>query len=870
MASLKFVTPADFDASAPVWKAFFQTPGGYLETSYSSQQWALAGTAASGLQGYRVVFSGSFSRPPAGGIPTGNITGFAVYNAAGNELYEGTSSQLASAVVANPSILFAPGTSVTLTSGNDRFIGGSDNYSIAASAGSDTIIGGSGRTQIDFSALQTGVQIDLRSIAPQTVGLGILTLQNVRGVVGTAAADIITGSSGDDVIDGRGGTDIIDGGAGNDTISSSGNSIGAVIHGGAGDDMIFGNNVFRFDRGIVHGDAGNDVLTIGSFGASIYYGDDGDDVFGFAGAQITTGPLTYGSGNVLDGGSGDDTFNMQTRNKYIGGSGNDVFRGENSGAIDGGDGYDVIDTVTFGISSIYLGNRFPPGSYDMMASGIEELRVSVSPFEGYRGSKAQPLYVYGDVGDDLIIGGGTVGITFDGGGGNDRITGTGGDDAISTGSGNDRIASGLGNDVIVLGGGNDTVDGGSGNDKLVVRGNSTTYQTILAGDNYVLVGAGQQAVVTGIEQVQFDDATISWSSLAAQPAEFDGLRYIASYADLIAVYGPDAAGGLNHFLTYGLSEARSVHIFDPLRYVASNPDLARGYGSNVTAAETHYIEHGFAEGRVTTSFDPYRYLASNTDLIGEFGDDPVAATTHYIDHGLGEGRSTTAFDPYRYLASNLDLARAYGTDAVAAEQHYIQHGLAEGRSATRFDTLQYLAANTDLARGFGSDVEAAEKHYIEHGLAEGRATTGFDAIAYLLTYPDLAMAKLGPTWATEHWVLNGADEGRIGDTLFGREQTSHVDAIGTIVNDALQTGGDHDWFSLTLAAGQRVSIAMHGAGLAPALSVADEYGHAIASIVATGDDAVIDFTADHAATYYLTAYSNAGVAGAYMIDSQFI
>ena|GEM_PF-3482406 len=506
----------------------------------------------------------------------------------------------------------------------------------------------------------------------------------------------------------------------------------------------------------------------------------------------------------------------------------------------------------------------------MQASGIEETRVSVSTSTGFRGARAQPLIVYGDFGNDVIIGSGSIGITFDGGGGNDRITGTGGNDAITTGSGNDRIVAGLGTDTIILGGGNDIVDGGAGGDTLVVRGNAATYQTILTGDKYLLVGIGQQAAVTGIEQVRFADGTVSWSSLTAQAIAFDGLRYIASNVDLLTGYGADAQAGLNHFLSNGFQEGRSVQGFDPLRYVASNPDLARGYGTDIVAAETHYIQHGYAEGRSTTAFDALRYVASNPDLVSSIGTNIVAAETHYIQQGLSEGRSTMSFDPLRYLASNKDLALGFGANTTAAETHYIEHGLAEGRSATSFDALQYLAANTDLASGFGYDLQGAERHYVEHGLAEGRATTGFDAIAYLLTYPDLAIAKLGATWATEHWVLNGADEGRIGDGLFGREQTSHADTIGTFVNDALQTGTDHDWFALTLTAGQHVSVAMHGAGLAPGLSLADEFGNRIAAAVSSGDNATIDFTADHAATYYVTGYSNAGVTGAYMIDSHFI
>ncbi len=477
-------------------------------------------------------------------------------------------------------------------------------------------------------------------------------------------------------------------------------------------------------------------------------------------------------------------------------------------------------------------------------------------------------------------------------------------------SGNDSVRGGAGNDAITPLGGRDTIDGGGGNDTVILAGIRGSYAvTNVSGQLYLLHGP-DGVRLTNVENVRFDDGSVTTTTLAADAAPFDPLRYLASNSDLIRGFGADTVAATVHYVTNGFTEGRSALAFDAYTYLASNSDLLAGFGSNALAAERHYVTNGYAEGRAVASFDalryiasnqdliagfgansaagaqhyvtyghaesrpvdsfdPYHYLASNVDLARQYGANATAAETHYIEHGLAEGRSTTSFDALRYLASNLDLARGYGVDVAAAELHYIQSGIAEGRSATSFDPLQYLASNTDLARGFGYDVQGAETHYLLHGVAEGRAAAGFDPIAYLLTYPDLAMAKLNTVQATEHWVVNGADEGRVGDSLFGHEQSNHVATVGTVVRDAFESGSDHDWFSLTVAEGQRVTVALHGIGLSPGLTVADEHGNTIASAIGPNGDAVIDFTADHAASYYLTAYSSTGVAGSYAVDAHF-
>ena len=60
-----------------------------------------------------------------------------------------------------------------------------------------------------------------------------------------------------------------------------------------------------------------------------------------------------------------------------------------------------------------------------------------------------------------------TGVTFDAGGGNDKVTGGTGNDMINGGSGNDTLLGGAGNDSLTGGIGKDTLTGGAGNDVYV-------------------------------------------------------------------------------------------------------------------------------------------------------------------------------------------------------------------------------------------------------------------------------------------------------------------------------------------------------------------------------------------------------------------
>ncbi|PWC48077.1 hypothetical protein TSA6c_02185 [Azospirillum sp. TSA6c] len=204
---------------------------------------------------------------------------------------------------------------------------------------------------------------------------------------------------------------------------------------------------------------------------------------------------------------------------------------------------------------------------------------------------------------------------------------------------------------------------------------------------------------------------------AAAGLAFSPLAYIASYADLSAAFGANAAAGAAHYAASGRAEGRMVS-FDPLAYIASYADLSGVFGTNGDAAAAHYIGSGRAEGR-SVSFDPLAYIASYGDLTAVLGTDRTAAAMHYIGSGRSEGR-TVSFNPLSYLAANPDLAAAFGTDTTRADLHYLGSGRAEGRS-TGFNASAYLAANADVAAATGGDLTAAMRHYILNGRLEGRA-----------------------------------------------------------------------------------------------------------------------------------------------------
>lgn len=211
-----------------------------------------------------------------------------------------------------------------------------------------------------------------------------------------------------------------------------------------------------------------------------------------------------------------------------------------------------------------------------------------------------------------------------------------GNDQIILGNGNDRIDAGRGDDDVFGGRGSDHLSGGDGQDVARYDGPRSAHALFREGGTTYLRDNrfGDVDRLDGFETLRFADQDLAVGALrSATP-----LEYIASYSDLRAAFGTDAATGRNHLLAHGLAEGRSAS-FKGLDYIASHPDLIAAFGANADAGARHYISNGAAEMRETDTFDGARYLANYADLRAAFGADTDAAAAHFITFGYREGRT---------------------------------------------------------------------------------------------------------------------------------------------------------------------------------------------------------------------------------------
>jgi hypothetical protein len=239
--------------------------------------------------------------------------------------------------------------------------------------------------------------------------------------------------------------------------------------------------------------------------------------------------------------------------------------------------------------------------------------------------------------------------------------------------------------------------------------------------------------------VQVHANDLSHASMASGYNHFiDLLNFEAGFPDLIHAFGTNQQSMQTWYNANEPSERR-VGNFDGLDYVASYADLITAYRSAGSmhavqdAGATDFINTGFAQGR-SISFNGLDYIASYSDLIAAFGANNDAGAYHFIENGSTEGRTRT-FDGLDYIASYGDLIHAFGANEQAGAAHFIQYGSHEGRSTT-FDGLSYIAQYTDLMGAFGANNDSGASHYISNGMSEGRST-GFDVAGYEAAHPDL-------------------------------------------------------------------------------------------------------------------------------------
>jgi Ca2+-binding RTX toxin-like protein len=309
---------------------------------------------------------------------------------------------------------------------------------------------------------------------------------------------------------------VVNGGAGNDNISAGkqmNRAISMVFNGEASNDTILGG----YGKDTLTGGAGNDVVTGGGVAPaldgsndSVLDGGDGND------------QLISGFGNdTITGGSGDDTYVWKpgTINDFFDGGagfdistiiGNDTFQGAPAGdaftvtgLANGHVRVDRINLVPFfvdhnnteyvqiqtgaGNDAVTIGNLNTVTSLQYViadgGSGNDTLDGSA------QAATTNYMYLYGNDGDDTLIGGSNFSFLADYSGNNTILGGSGGEYIEVGGSGFNVVSMGGGNDyVYAFTSGNLFVFGGDGNDIIDDYGTGTTFIDGGAGDDYIYRG----------------------------------------------------------------------------------------------------------------------------------------------------------------------------------------------------------------------------------------------------------------------------------------------------------------------------------------------------------------------------------------------
>ncbi len=137
----------------------------------------------------------------------------------------------------------------------------------------------------------------------------------------------------------------------------------------------------------------------------------------------------------------------------------------------------------------------------------------------------------------------------------------------------------------------------------------------------------------------------------------------------------------------------------------------------------------FAQSR-TFLFDPAFYLLSNPSLVPGLTLDTAAA--HYLENGAAQGLVPNAWFDAAYYENRWDDLKGMHLDAATLFLHYNLYGVWEGRSAgprfDRYDGQRYLTDNPDVAAYvdghvadfLGSRTNGAIAHYVIYGADEGR------------------------------------------------------------------------------------------------------------------------------------------------------
>ncbi|MGO6723460.1 cadherin domain-containing protein [Rhizobium ruizarguesonis] len=298
-------------------------------------------------------------------------------------------------------------------------------------------------------------------------------------------------------------------------------------------------------------------------------------------------------------------------------------------------------------------------------SGVADLADELgSVSANVTGSSGDNTITTGAGKDTIVSGGGAD--TLSGGGGDDLLNGEAGNDTLNGGDGNDEIYGGVGNDVLKGGAGNDTIsdgdyfsniaetfniDAGDGNDKVTLfTGPFAKVSGTIDG------GAGTDTLqandLTGLTIKNVEILQPATSGVTASTAQFESFDKIL---------GTSSDSSVQLSLTDGAHVDLSDELAGTLNYIFGSSNVS---GIDVTTGSNRDFLTGTAGRDILDAGDGNDYIngnGGNDRLIGGKGDDTIvdgqlsSSSPEVFDINAGDGNDVVTLQtPSQALSGTID------------------------------------------------------------------------------------------------------------------------------------------------------------------------------------------------------------------------
>ena len=680
-------------------------PGGYVGALDGS---FISGTVNGGAGNDSVVVSGAYSPGYIalngnGGDDslTGGLGTEGLYGGAGNDvlnggagddnLYGGTNTDSLYGGAGNDSLFIVTASDVVA---GETYDGGADtdflyggSLGVALNLSTSTVTGIENLVSFSTGVTLTSAQLD--GLTGYTSGVPTITLSNagtldLRNVQFQGYTTLNLSAAGNTV---------------QLTSNVQGGYVGALdgkffgaVNGGAGNDSVVVSGAYAYNTITMNGNGGNDTLTGGVEVDNLYGGAGNDSLTGGVGDDAL-----YGGANtdILRGGAGNDQLfiaaaaDLVAGETYDGGADTDYLYGGYTGTalnlststltgIENLLGFDAGVTLTSaqldglsgyvsGISSITLSNAGTLDLRDLILGGVtlnlsasgNTLQIQSAAAGGYVGVLDGSFagIVNGGAGNDSVVISGAYsggGISLNGGGGNDTLTGGVETDNIHGDAGNDSLTGGDGVDQLYGGAGTDTVRGGAGDDNLYI----TAASDLAAGETYdggadkdFLFGGYtgvamslSASTVTGIEGLFGFDGGLTLTS-----AQLDG---VSGYIQGMGGYGMTLSNA-------GTLDLRDLAFYGPLNLSAAGNTVqiqsaaAGGYVGVLDGSFHGTVNGGAAADAVVVSGS---YASGAIRLNGGGGNDTLTGGVEIDTIAGGTGADSLTGGSGAYTDSFLFTA----------------------------------------------------------------------------------------------------------------------------------------------------------------------------------------------------------------------